>query len=221
MAGLCCCKEPEAPAGTEVVITAMAVPGTGISAERARLADIVLKELNLTIGDIQFFAEEQEVSAAVAEPGQAVHSFDHLKGPFPLSMLDGQGFGERVVASVVVPPSSYAGLAFSLNGGSGPSLEVLGTIGGAPFKLLLHSNRQVKIAEQISIPSGGAGQVHVKLYFNFGYLLSSEAGIELSEAEDRDGNGLIEIGAADGDGNDWIVHELEAKIESGVHLIAG
>ncbi|WP_298224049.1 DUF4382 domain-containing protein [Flavobacterium sp.] len=146
-----------------------------------------------------------------------------LAGPWEVDLLN-----QTVpLTSVTVPNGTYEEVQFKLS----PSLvstspiynktvEVTGTINGTPFVFWHNLN------ERFSIDYEDAGQDLVittgtyDLVFNFD-LNEILSHVNLSTAVDGNGNGVIEIGPDDTDGNNALATQFHQHIGGGCHMHDG
>lgn len=143
-----------------------------------------------------------------------------LYGPFELDLLN----QNAPVTTVTVPNGTYEEVEFKLHKSTNSasamfnkSVEITGTINGTPF-IFWHD-----IDEDFEIDYEDANQNLVisnnsyDLVFNFdlNQVLSL---VDLSSAVDGDGDGVIEIGPNDTDGNQALANLLENSIEDSCDL---
>ncbi|MGL2964239.1 hypothetical protein ACSVH2_10515 [Flavobacterium sp. RSB2_4_14] len=143
-----------------------------------------------------------------------------LNGPWELDLLN----QTAPVTTVTVPNGTYEEVEFKLS----PSLvttspiytktfEIRGTINGTPFVFWHNFDEDFSIdyenaAQNLVIANGT-----YDLVFNFdlNQVLSQ---VDLSSAVDGDGDGVIEIGPDDTDGNNALATQLNDHIEDGCDM---
>jgi len=198
------------------------------SANRTSLnGDVVLTSFKINLREIEFkFAEssndDDDNSNGDSDDDGFYDSDDEfeLYGPFELDLLN----QNAPVTTVTVPNGTYEEVEFKLHKSTNStsamfnkSVEITGTINGTPF-VFWHD-----IDEDFEIDYEGANQSLIinnnsyDLVFNFdlNQVLSL---VDLSSAVDGDGDGVIEIGPNDTDGNQALANLLENSIEDSCDL---
>lgn len=190
--------------------------------------DVVLNSFKINIREIEFkFAEgsddDDDDNSNGDSDDDGFYDSDEefeLYGPFELDLLN----QNAPVTTVTIPNGTYEEVEFKLHKSTNSaspmfnkSIEITGTINGTPF-IFWHD-----IDEDFEIDYEDANQNLVisnnsyDLVFNFdlNQVLSQ---IDLSSAVDGDGDGVIEIGPNDTDGNQALANLLEDSIEDSCDL---
>lgn len=198
------------------------------SANRSALnGDVVLTSFKINLREIEFeFAEnsndDDDNSNGDSDDDGFYDSDDEfeLYGPFELDLLN----QNAPVTTVTIPNGTYEEVEFKLHKSTNSasamynkSIEITGTINGTPF-IFWHD-----IDEDFEIDYEDANQNLIvsnnsyDLVFNFdlNQVLSQ---VDLSSAVDGDGDGVIEIGPNDTDGNQALANLIENSIEDSCDL---
>lgn len=198
------------------------------SANRNALnGDVVLSSFKINLREIEFeFAESSDDSDDNSNGDSDDDGFYdsdeefELYGPFELDLLN----QNAPVTTVTIPNGTYEEVEFKLHKSTNSasamfnkSIEITGTINGTPF-IFWHD-----IDEDFEIDYEDANQNLVvsnnsyDLIFNFdlNQVLSM---VDLSSAVDGDGDGVIEIGPNDTDGNQALANQIEDSIEDSCDL---
>lgn len=143
-----------------------------------------------------------------------------LAGPFELDLLN----QNSVVTTVSIPNGIYEEVEFKLDRNVdsasemyNKSIEIKGTIGGTPFVFWHNVEEDFEIDyeddNQNLVVNNGA----YELVFNFdlNQVLSQ---VDISNATDGDGDGVIEIGPNDTDGNQSLANAIKNKIKDSCEL---
>lgn len=178
---------------------------------------INLKEIEFELDD-DFYDEDDD------DYGDGFYGDDdefELSGPFELDLLSGQ----TTITTINIPNGVYKEVEFEMARNTNPNSELFnksvlikGTIGSTPF-VFWHN-----IDEDFEIDYEDAGQnlvisdnsATIVIDFNLDAVL---ANVDLSTAQDGNGDGLIEISPNDPDGNQSLANTIKDKIEEYTDLL--
>jgi hypothetical protein len=186
--------------------------------------NVVLSSFKINLKEIEFeFAEGSDDDDDDSSDDDGFYNGDdefELNGPFELDLLN----QNAVVTTVTIPNGTYEEVEFKLHKSTNAnspmfnkSIEITGTINGTPF-VFWHT-----IDEDFEIDYEDANQNLVvnnnsyDIVFNFdlNQVLSL---VDLSSAQDGDGDGTIEIGPNDTDGNQALANQIANSIEDSCDL---
>jgi hypothetical protein len=188
--------------------------------------NVVLSSFKINLKEIEFeFAEgsDDDDDDDDSSDDDGFYNGDdefELNGPFELDLLN----QNAVVTTVTIPNGTYEEVEFKLHKSTNAnspmfnkSIEITGTINGTPF-VFWHT-----IDEDFEIDYEDANQNLVvnnnsyDIVFNFdlNQVLSL---VDLSSAQDGDGDGTIEIGPNDTDGNQALANQIANSIEDSCDL---
>lgn len=143
-----------------------------------------------------------------------------LNGPFELDLLN----QNAVVTTVTIPNGTYEEVEFKLHrntNSSSPmfnkSIEITGTINGTPFVFWHNVDEDFEIDYEDANQNLVVSNNSYDIVFNFdlNQVLST---VDLSGAVDGDGDGTIEIGPNDTDGNQALANLIANSIEDSCDL---
>lgn len=144
-----------------------------------------------------------------------------LRGPWELDLLN----QTAEVTTVTVPNDSYDKVKFKLNQSIEPTSDlyhktvlIKGTINGTPFIFWHRMNEKLTVdydEENLVVTDGTYDLV---LNFDLNDILSN---VDLGEAVDGDGDGTIEIGPDDTDGNNNLATQFSRHLGHGCHAHHG
>lgn len=218
----CSSDENETSNGNDnlrIVAKASYSGNTGRSANAVAISDfkINLKEIEFELDD-DFYDDDDD------DYGDGFYGDDdefELSGPFELDLLSGQ----TTITSINIPNGIYEEVEFKMARNNNSNSELFnksvlikGTIGLTPF-IFWHN-----IDEDFEIDYEDAGQNLViadnsaTLVINFN-LDAVLANVDLSNATDDNGDGLIEISPTDNDGNRSLANTIKDKIEEYTDLL--
>lgn len=192
-------------------------------------SDVVLSSFKINLKEIEFeFAEGYDDDS---DNGNDDDSYDddgfyngddefELNGPFELDLLN----QNAVVTTVTIPNGTYEEVEFKLHrntNSSSPmfnkSIEITGTINGTPFVFWHNIDEDFEIDYEDANQNLVVNNNSYDIVFNFdlNQVLSM---VDLSGAVDGDGDGLIEIGPNDTDGNQALANLIANSIEDSCDL---
>ena len=143
-----------------------------------------------------------------------------LYGPFELDLLN----QNTPVTTVTIPNGTYEEVEFKLHKSTNSassmfnkSIEITGTINGTPFIFWHTIDEDFEIDYEDNNQNLVISNNSYDLVFNFdlNQVLSL---VDLSGAVDGDGDGLIEIGPNDTDGNQALANQIANSIEDSCDL---
>ena len=178
---------------------------------------IIIEDFKLSIRDVEFKKDESQLDSLEVE----------FKGPFDLDLASETDALSQTIGSAEVEPGTYKVLRFKLHKSRDrdPSHELYdrsiylqGTIDGVPFEFWHDTSENLDVENESGIQVAD-GQVNVTVLFHMDQFLSSLHSIDLAQASDSDGDGLIEINADDDDDNGWIADQLKVNIKYAADLI--
>ena len=232
---LASCGKDEVNPNADVTIIAKASIGSSTTAgARTSSSAVVLEEFKINIREIEFEyetpeSESESESEMENEALENVYEDVKLKGPFEVDLLSGSGAAlDQLLTSTSIPNGNFEEIEFKLHknevSGSamyGKSIYASGTINGTPFIFWHDTDEEFEIDfEDVNKNIALRGQpLQVVINFNLGLLFDGVSGVDISKAVDGDGDGTIEIGPNDEDGNDWLADILKDALEDATDLI--
>lgn len=143
-----------------------------------------------------------------------------LQGPWELDLLN----QSAPITTVTIANGTYEEVEFELNKSlqsSSPlfnkTIEIRGTIDGTPFVFWHNFEEDFSIDYEDNNQSLVINNNSYDLVFNFD-LNQWLSGVDLSAAVDGDGDGLIEIGPDDTDGNNALANQLNEDLEDACEI---
>ncbi len=186
-------------------------------------SDVVLSSFKINIKEIEFeFAEINDDDNDDSDDDGFFDGDDEfeLNGPFELDLLN----QSEIITTVTVPNGTYEEVEFKLDKSNNSassmnnkSIEITGTINGTPF-VFWHD-----VEEEFEIDYEDANQNLVINNNSYDLVFSFDLNqvlnqVDLSNATDNNGNGIIEINPNDNDGNQSLANLLKEKIEDACDL---
>lgn len=148
-----------------------------------------------------------------------------IAGPFLIDLLSPEAINGLPVASMDLPNAAYDEIEFKLDRYKLDDPEVMhnrsifieGELDGKPMRMWYNADYDF----EIDFPESGDHLIltgdDLKMYIDFhiNSMLASLNKVDFSSAADGNGNGIIEIGSDDTDGNSGLAHHIiEALLES-------
>jgi len=189
-------------------------------------SNVVLSSFKINLKEIEFeFAEgyDDDNGDDDSYDDDGFYNGDdefELNGPFELDLLN----QNAVVTTVTIPNGTYEEVEFKLHrntNSSSPmfnkSIEITGTINGTPFVFWHNVDEDFEIDYEDANQNLVVSNNSYDIVFNFdlNQVLST---VDLSGAVDGDGDGLIEIGPNDTDGNQALANLIANSIEDSCDL---
>ena len=230
--GLVACGTDEASPNAEVTLVTRASSAMSTSAGARIGSGVELDEFKINIREIEFEFEEPEIEAeteAEEDSLENVYEDVKLKGPFEVSLLGegGSAFSQQLVTTHV-PNAVYEEIEFKLHKGEdestpmyGKSVYASGTIDGKRFIFWHDTDEEFEIDfedRNKNLQLNGQS-LELIINFNLGLIFDSVNGVDISGAEDGNGDGTIEISPDDKDGNQDLADRLKDALEDATDLI--
>lgn len=143
-----------------------------------------------------------------------------LSGPFELDLLN----QSSVVTTVTIPNGIYEEVEFKLDRNNNSnsemfnkSIEIKGTIGGTPFVFWHNVEEDFEIDYEDTNQNLVVNNGSYELVFNFN-LNQVLSQVDISNATDGNGDGVIEISPIDTDGNQSLANTIKNKIKESCDL---
>lgn len=230
--GFTSCDKDEPNANTTVSMVAKSTTSsTSLSSPGGRIASgVVLESFIVNIREIELEFDEPESDVEIEDESlENVYEDVKLNGPFVVDLLTQDGMATvQQLTSTSVPNAVYEEIEFKLhkndqagNAMYGKSVQATGTINGTPFVFWHNTDEEFEIdfedaAENLAL---NGQSTSVIIDFNLGLLFDSVSGIDLSGAQDGDGDGIIEIDPLGTDGNAALAHAIKNALEDVTDLI--
>lgn len=185
---------------------------------------VSISEFKINLKEIEFELDEDYYDEDDDDYGDGYYGDDdefELTGPFEIDLLSGQ----TTITTINIPNGVYEEVEFKMhrnrNSSSdlyNKSIQIKGTIGTTPF-IFWHN-----VEEDFEIDYEDAGQNLIisdntaTIVFEFD-LDAVLANVDLSSANDGNGDGLIEISPNDPDGNQGLANTIKEKIKEYTDLL--
>mgnify|MGYP001362419331 CR=1 FL=1 len=189
-------------------------------------SNVVLSSFKINLKEIEFeFAEgyDDDNGDDDSYDDDGFYNGDdefELNGPFELDLLN----QNAVVTTVTIPNGTYEEVEFKLHRNTNSnspmfnkSIEITGTINGTPFVFWHNVDEDFEIDYEDANQNLVVSNNSYDIVFNFdlNQVLSM---VDLSGAVDGDGDGVIEIGPNDTDGNQALANLIANSIEDSCDL---
>ncbi len=198
---------------------------SGLSNKSNAQVEITKFLLNIKEFEFQVDSEEQENENDQWDD-DGFYNFDddiELQGPFELDLMEGR----IPFLSIDMPNSVFEEIEFKFDKSTNldselfnKSIIIEGTVNGIPFKFWNNIEEEIEIDfenEENDIVVQGTGN-DIVIDFNIAALFNDVNGIDLSQATDGNGDGVIEINPNDNDGNSQLASEIINELENLVEM---
>ena len=147
-----------------------------------------------------------------------------LSGPFELDLLS----GSFSFVTIDVPNAVFEEIEFDFDRNNnsqsdlfGKTVLMEGTIDGVPFVFWHDFEEDFELDfddnnNDIVINNNAS---EITITFNLDFILGASTGVDLSNAQDGNGDGIITISPNDNDGNQSLAHQLKEKIKDYADLL--
>lgn len=188
--------------------------------QKAFAAEVIFTDFRISIRDVIFKNDDDVNSNLDTDEIQ-------FRGPYQIDLLDGTNALSQTIGNVFVPDGRYKELRFKLHKDEDlsptdnlfdRSIYIEGTIDGIPFVFWHDTSENLDVGRSTGVLVQD-GIVDFTVQFDISQFLSSLNQIDLGQATDNNGNGLIEIYPNDEDGNQDIAKDLKENIKMAADLM--
>jgi hypothetical protein len=183
-------------------------------------AIVIFTDFRISIRDVVFKNEDDPNSSLDTDEIQ-------FRGPYQIDLLNGVDVITQTIGEAFVPDGLYKELRFKFHKDENlpvtdklydRSIYIEGTIDGKPFTFWHDTSENLDMGRTTGV-SVQNGSVNFTVQFDISQFLSSLHQIDLSQANDANDNGMIEIFPNDQDGNQEIAKDLKDNIKATADLI--
>lgn len=209
------------PSGIGTVNLKMQASGNTIINSGGRLEGTVeITDFRLSIRDVAFKNEDDNLP-----------EFDTIdikfSGPYQLDLLSGADPLVETIGAAEIPNGNYKEIRFKLHKDEDlastddlfdRSIFLAGNIDGTPFEMWHDTSENLDVGRSTGVIVLD-NQINISVNFSIDQFLNSLHIIDLTQAVDGNGDGLIEINTNDPDGNKEIADLLKENIKEAADLI--
>jgi hypothetical protein len=206
------CSKTNNLSGVQLIVKTSGVKSAGLKSASLVTVDTFL----INIKEIEFGIDEEREGLDDCEDS-TVSEFE-LDGPFLIDILSSEALTGMQLATADLPRAVYDEIEFKLdryhqNSSSklyNRTIFIAGTIDGKRMRMWYTGDYdfEVKYADTTNYLNLDGAALKVYLDFHLNNMLASLNSFDFSGAKDLNGNGIIEIGSDDTDGNRSIAHHL-------------
>jgi len=190
----------------------------GLAIKSDNAATVIVESFKINIGEIELeFHDDQFISDSIGYDDEI-----ELKGPFEVDLIkNGDALVTKIASNVELPPAGYEEIEFEFKKSKNSISEmyqktvlVRGTINGVPFVFYTDEEFEVEIEFEDDVYVDEATLAIVTVSFNIASLFDpAMGGINIANATDGNGNGIIEIYDGDPDGNEELADRIEDRLD--------
>ena len=213
---MACSEEEPSAIGTVTMKAATTTGTTGSSTGGRYMASVQLTDFKINMKDIEFEIDDDKIEKVTFKDLK-------LKGPFEIDLLDNGSSLAKVLGTSEVPNGRYEEIEFKIGKGTvagssmyGKSIFATGTIDGQSFVFWhdVDEDFEVDYSDANSDLVINGQDMTVLINFNLGLVFNSDFGVDLSTAEDTNGDGVIEIDPkGERDNNKALAHSIKERIK--------
>jgi hypothetical protein len=216
---MACATEEVGPDQGSLSLMFQSSGSNSFGSESARLSGtsaVEITDFQIAIRDVTFKSSDKDTSSTV-----------NFRGPYQLDLLNGSDALSQTIGEVEIPNGMYKEVRFELHKdkdveASNPlydrSIYLKGTINGIPFEMWHDTSENFDIGRSTGVEVKD-NKVELVVNFSLDQFLSSKHQIDLTQAKDGDGDGLIEINSKDEDGNKELADLLKENIKMAADLL--
>ncbi|MCK5401429.1 MAG: DUF4382 domain-containing protein [Flavobacteriaceae bacterium] len=217
-----CSKDNNDGAGG-IKLTVSAVNSTAsktFTSQKTQVAEVIFTDFRISIRDVIFKNDDDPNSSLDTDEIQ-------FRGPYQIDLLNNSNALSQTIGNAFVPDGRYKELRFKFHKDEDlpatddlfdRSIYIEGTIDGVPFVFWHDTSENLDLGRSTGVLVQD-GIVNFTVQFDISQFLSSLNQIDLSQATDNNGDGLIEIFPNDQDGNQDIADALKDNIKFAADLM--
>jgi len=180
------------------------------------LNGIAIETFTINIGEIEFEFDDDNNNNGLT------YSEITLRGPFELDLVkDGQGQVVTLINGLNLPETGYSEIEFEFDKNENPisalykkTVLIEGTINGTPFIFFTDEEFEMEIEFEEPVDLSEVESTIIMVSFDVQALFDpAQGGIDISNAQDGNGNGIIEIYEDDPDGNEELAEKIEDRLD--------
>lgn len=216
------CDSDESPANNAQIKFAGTYNSTSSTPSGRMLNDIQITSFIVNIEEVELEFDDEDPLFA---PGNVASDVE-LEGPFEVQLFNnGSGLTETL-ANVSLPVTAYDEIEFKIRENENPNSEMFnksvlikGFIGELPFVIWTQEEKEIEIEfennENVVLTPAELSIILVE--FDLSMLFDpAKGGVDLSSAQDRNGDGIIEIYEGGPDGNTDLAELIWEKLEQAI-----
>jgi hypothetical protein len=180
------------------------------------LTGVAIESFTINIEEIEFEFDDDNNNNGLT------YSEIKLKGPFEIDLVkDGQGQVVTLINGLNLPETGYDEIEFEFDKNENPISEmykktvlIKGTINGTPFIFFTDEEFEMEIEFEDPVDLSEVESAVIMVSFDVQALFDpAQGGIDISNAKDGNGNGIIEIYEDDPDGNEDLAEKIEDRLD--------
>jgi len=190
---------------------------TGLTIKSDNVNAVIVESFKINIGEI-----ELEFDDDVYISGYGYDDEIELKGPFEVDLIkNGDALVTTIVSNVELPDGRYEEIEFKFEKSKKSNSDLFqktvlikGTINGVPFIFFTDEEFEVEIEFEDYVNVDDATIAILMVSFDIASLFDpAQGGINIANAIDGNGNGIIEIYEDDPDGNEELAERIEDRLD--------
>jgi hypothetical protein len=212
------CEKDDSPrdGNTAIKFQGIYSPSSTMQAKSSALNGVAIESFSINISEIEFEFDDDNSNNGL------VYSEIKLKGPFEIDLVkDGQGQVVTLINDLNLPRTGYDEIEFEFDQSENPmssmykkTVDIRGTINGMPFVFFSEEEFELEIEFEGPVDLSEVERAIIMVSFDVQALFDpAQGGVDISNAQDGNGNGIIEIYEDDPDGNKKLAEKIEDRLE--------
>lgn len=186
--------------------------------KNALASDVTLESFKINIAEIEIEFDDDDPLFE----NDSVASEYELKGPFEIDLMhDGEALQQIIVSNLDLPSAAYDEIEFEFDKNTNSSSEmykktvvITGDIYETPFTFWSDEEMELEIEFDEVVYIDDVSNALLTVSFDLDLLFNPAlGGIDITNAKDGNGDGVIEISPKDTDGNNELAERIYKKLE--------
>ncbi len=187
-----------------------------LQTKSAALSEVVIESFTINVNEIEFDFDDDD------DNNSLTYSDIKLKGPFEIDLVkDGRARVITLINDLNLPETGYDEIEFEFDKSENRNSDmykktvlIKGKIKGKPFIFFTDEEFDMEIEFKKPFDLSDVENVIVMVSFNVQALFNpAQGGIDITSAQDKNGNGIIEIHEDDPDGNKNLADKIEDRLD--------
>lgn len=210
-----CQKDDEVKTGN-AALKFKGIYNPNMQAKSSALSAVTIETATINISEIEFDFDDDDNNNGLT------YSDIKLKGPFEIKLVEnGLGVVATLFDDLILPEKGYEEIEFKFDKNENSASDlykktviIKGTINGTPFIFHTDEEFEMEIEFDNAFNLADVKNAIVSVSFDLQALFDPAfGGIDITSAQDGNGNGIIEIFEDDNDGNEDLADKIEDRLD--------
>lgn len=210
------CKKDDGAQNGNTTIKFKGIYNPNMLVKSSTLNGVAIETVTINIEEIEFDFDDDGSNNGLT------YSEIKLKGPFEINLVEnGLGMVVTLFDDLILPETGYDEIEFEFDNNENPisemyekTLLIKGTINGMPFIFFTDEEFEMEIEFENPVDLSEVGNAIILVSFDLQALFDPAfGGIDITSAQDGNGNGIIEIIEDDTDGNKDLAEKIADRLD--------